>query len=69
MKHKHGKWFADWRDAHGVRKAKAFPTKKAARLYSQRMRKEAQAGKARRARRSAKSPAPGKKSPAPATHA
>jgi hypothetical protein len=67
MKNKHGKWYADWRDARGVRHAKAFPTKKAARLYSKRMQKEAQAGKARRSRRSAKSQRRGSKSPASAT--
>ncbi len=47
MKHKYGKWFADWRDEHGKRHAKAFRTKSKARAYSKRMQREAQAKKAR----------------------
>lgn len=69
MMHKYGKWYARWTDAHGARHVKALPSKKAARAYASRMTKEAQAGKAQRARRSAKSHARGKQSPAPATRA
>jgi hypothetical protein len=33
MLHKNDKWFADWRDASGKRKRKAFPTRRAALAY------------------------------------
>jgi len=37
MKTKYGKHYADWRDEHGKRHAKAFPTKKAALRWQRRM--------------------------------
>ena len=37
MLNKYGKWYADWRDENGKRHAKAFPTKKAAARYSEKM--------------------------------
>jgi hypothetical protein len=46
MKHKYGKWYADWRDQHGVRKAKAFRTKAAATKYARKMAADAAAKKA-----------------------
>jgi hypothetical protein len=57
MKHKYGKWYADWRDEHGQRKAKAFRTKKAALKFSRKMQADAAAKKApasARSRRSSK---------------
>jgi integrase len=45
MKVKNGKFYADWRDAAGNRKAKAFATAKEARKYQQEMRAEARARK------------------------
>jgi hypothetical protein len=35
-----GSFYADWRDEHGKRKMKAFGSAKAARQYTQRMRRE-----------------------------
>ena len=40
MRKRYGKYFADWRDERGKRHMKAFPTAKAARAYTQRMRRE-----------------------------
>ena len=57
MKHKYGKWYADWRDAHGVRHAKAFTTKKAALRFGSKMSADAKAKKvpaSARSRRSSK---------------
>src|SRR5258708_10273186 len=45
MKVKHGKFFADWRDADGNRKAKGFDTAKEARKYQEEMRAAARARK------------------------
>ncbi len=59
MKHKYGKWYADWRDEHGKRKAKAFKSKKAAQKFSHRMQLLAQAKKAPASAASLKSAKPG----------
>jgi hypothetical protein len=40
MKKKYGKFYADWRDERGVRRAKAFPTKKAALAFTARKHRE-----------------------------
>jgi hypothetical protein len=61
MKTKYGKWYADWRDAQGIRHAKTFTTKKAAAIYQAKQQKAAQQGKVQRSQRSAKSPARGTK--------
>lgn len=37
MKHKYGKFYADWRDEHGVRHAKAFKLKKHAERFAKKM--------------------------------
>lgn len=47
MRHKHGKWYADWRDEHGRRRMKAFPTKKQAQQYTAKMRRLVAEKKAR----------------------
>jgi hypothetical protein len=52
MRHKYGKFYADWRDSAGVRHMKAFPTKKKAEAYAEQQRLAAHAKKASgRARR------------------
>jgi hypothetical protein len=47
MRNKYGSFYADWRDQHGQRHMKAFPTKKAALRYQAQQRALAQAKKAR----------------------
>lgn len=46
MKVKFGKFYADWRDEHGRRHAKAFKLKKSAEAFAKKMRAEAAAKKA-----------------------
>jgi len=45
MRRKYGSYYADWRDEHGNRRMKAFPTKKQATRYQNRMRSIAAAKK------------------------
>jgi hypothetical protein len=60
MKKKWGKFYADWRDEKGVRHAKAFRSKPAARRYTLRMRRTIATKKARTpAKPSRRSPARG----------
>jgi hypothetical protein len=58
MLNKYGKWFADWRDETGRRKRKAFPTKRQAAHYAEKMRKQKARGKGQR-----KEPRPGSLKP------
>lgn len=37
MQRRYGKYFADWRDANGVRHRKAFPTAQEARQFAKKM--------------------------------
>jgi hypothetical protein len=37
MRKKYGKFYADWRDEHGRRRMKAFPTKKQALTHTHKM--------------------------------
>lgn len=53
MQKKSGKWFADWRDATGVRHRKAFATRKAALKHQTR---QANAAHEKKAHASAPSP-------------
>jgi hypothetical protein len=57
MLKKHGKYFADWRDASGKRHRKAFPSKRAALSYQSREANKAQAAK--------KAPAPARSRTSP----
>ena len=59
MQTRYGKWFADWRDAAGTRRRKAFSTKQKAQKYQDKMQSEASSKKARARAASAISPAPG----------
>lgn len=61
MKSKYGKWYADWIDETGHRRAKALPTKKAALKHQQRMRNEVAAKKAHASDRSGTSARHGQK--------
>jgi len=61
MRHKSGKWYADWRDEHGTRHMKAFSTAAAAKLFTARMRKKIAAKKHRARRTLRKSSAPSRK--------
>jgi hypothetical protein len=47
MRRKAGKWYADWRDEHGRRHMKAFPTKKQALAHANKQRRIAATKKAR----------------------
>lgn len=67
MKKKYGKFYADWRDEHGIRHAKAFHRKKTALAYQRKMQRRAQdaRGNAQAATRSrTKHSRGGKRSPA-----
>jgi len=61
MRKKYGKWYADWRDEHGQRKMKSFPSKSAALRHQSKMRREVAAKKVRAAGPSRKSPKRGPK--------
>jgi len=60
MLHKSGKWFADWRDAQGRRRRKAFDSKPAALRYQARQRAEVLTKKVHGSAPSATSPQPGR---------
>ncbi len=47
MQKKYGKFYADWRDEHGRRQRKSFPTKKRALQHQNKMQRQASAKKAR----------------------
>jgi hypothetical protein len=47
MIEKLGKFYADWRDATGTRKRKAFRTKHAAKIYQAKMQRAARSKKAK----------------------
>jgi hypothetical protein len=46
MRHRYGSYYADWRDATGKRRMKAFDTKKGALRFQAKMRREVSAKKA-----------------------
>ncbi len=59
MRKKYGRFYADWRDQHGKRKMKSFPTKNGALRHQNKMRAAAAAKKARASAASPKSAKPG----------
>ncbi len=61
MRNIFGSWYADWRDEHGHRHMKAFPSKKAAAAYTRRMQRAVAGKKARPSAQSRPSPKPGPK--------
>jgi hypothetical protein len=69
MRKKYGKYYADWRDQHGKRHMKAFPTAKAAKRYAEKQRKDTAAKKHRAERPSRKSSTRGRKATRKRTHA
>jgi len=69
MRTKFGSFYADWRDQHGRRHMKAFPTKKQARAYAAKQRKLVAAKKAPASRPSKASSRPGRKATRRATRA
>jgi hypothetical protein len=58
MIQKHGKWFADWFDAQGHRRRKAFATKKKALAHQKKQRLQSQQHATRPTRPRTQSPKP-----------
>jgi hypothetical protein len=74
MRKKYSSWYADWRDEHGQRKRKAFPTKNQAQAFQEKMQAQAARKKIRASAPSQTSARPGprrtpqtKTSPPPAS--
>jgi hypothetical protein len=61
MRKKYGKFYADWRDEHGTRKMKAFPTAPLANKHTRKMKRAAAAKKVQPSERSARISGPGRK--------
>ena len=61
MRKKYGKFYADWRDEHGVRHMKAFARKDHAERYTRKMRRAITAKKAQPSEPSARISEPGRK--------